>query len=63
MSFYCLYRFKTEVRDVSDLAQDDVLLAAMASCHGLTIIEGHLAGDPLDIKMFEATKWVCCFFF
>lgn len=33
-------------------------LAAMATCHSLTRIEGELTGDPLDMKMFEATEWV-----
>lgn len=38
-------------------------VACMASCHSLTKIEGKLSGDPLDLKMFEATGWVCfCFF-
>ncbi|XP_058876833.1 polyamine-transporting ATPase 13A3, partial [Acipenser ruthenus] len=30
----------------------------MAACHSLTRIEGRLSGDPLDLKMFEATGWV-----
>ncbi|KAJ9592422.1 hypothetical protein L9F63_015838, partial [Diploptera punctata] len=33
------------------------LQPAMASCHSLTIIDGNLTGDPLDIKMFESTGW------
>ncbi|CAH1772705.1 unnamed protein product [Owenia fusiformis] len=33
------------------------LSAAMATCHSLTIIEGVISGDPLDLKMFESTKW------
>ncbi|XP_066578487.1 polyamine-transporting ATPase 13A3 isoform X2 [Amia ocellicauda] len=33
-------------------------LVAMATCHSLTRIEGRLSGDPLDVKMFEATGWV-----
>ncbi|XP_071946227.1 polyamine-transporting ATPase 13A3-like isoform X2 [Antedon mediterranea] len=33
-------------------------LACMAACHSLTIIEGQITGDPLDLKMFEATKWI-----
>lgn len=33
-------------------------VAAMAACHSLTTLEGRLAGDPLDLKMFEATGWV-----
>lgn len=34
------------------------LLAAMACCHSLMVIDGQLTGDPLDLKMFEATDWV-----
>lgn len=30
----------------------------MASCHGLTRVKGELIGDPLEVKMFEATEWV-----
>uniref|UniRef100_A0A8C6XF84 Polyamine-transporting ATPase 13A3 n=1 Tax=Naja naja TaxID=35670 RepID=A0A8C6XF84_NAJNA len=33
-------------------------VACMAACHSLTKIEGLLSGDPLDLKMFEATGWV-----
>ncbi|XP_061095235.1 polyamine-transporting ATPase 13A3 isoform X1 [Conger conger] len=32
-------------------------VACMATCHSLTKIEGVLSGDPLDLKMFEATGW------
>jgi hypothetical protein len=31
----------------------------MATCHSLTIIDGVLSGDPLDLIMFDATNWVC----
>jgi cation-transporting ATPase 13A3/4/5 len=34
------------------------LLVAMATCHSLTVIDGELTGDPLDLKMFAATDWV-----
>lgn len=33
------------------------LLETMATCHSLTLIEGVLSGDPLDLKMFQSTKW------
>ena len=33
-------------------------VACMSTCHSLTKIEGQLSGDPLDLKMFEATGWV-----
>jgi len=29
----------------------------LATCHGLTSVEGELVGDPLDLKMFESTQW------
>ena len=29
----------------------------MATCHSLTYIYGELAGDPLDIKMFDFVNW------
>ncbi len=35
------------------------LMAAMATCHSLTKIEGEINGDPLDLIMFNATNWVC----
>ncbi|MBZ3889945.1 putative cation-transporting ATPase 13A4 [Sciurus carolinensis] len=33
------------------------LCAAMASCHSLILLNGTIQGDPLDLKMFEATTW------
>ncbi|KYO40009.1 putative cation-transporting ATPase 13A2 isoform A [Alligator mississippiensis] len=30
---------------------------AMVSCHSLVLLEGRTQGDPLDLKMFEATGW------
>jgi len=50
--------FQKEVTSVADLDRASPLLVAMATCHSLTIIEGRLAGDPLDLKMFEASDWV-----
>uniref|UniRef100_A0A8C5QCH5 Cation-transporting ATPase n=1 Tax=Leptobrachium leishanense TaxID=445787 RepID=A0A8C5QCH5_9ANUR len=34
------------------------MLGAMASCHSLIIMDGEKHGDPLDVKMFEGTRWV-----
>ncbi|CAH8487038.1 unnamed protein product [Schistosoma turkestanicum] len=33
------------------------LIECLATCHSLTLIEGVLSGDPLDLKMFQSTKW------
>ena len=35
----------------------DEFLRGMATCHSLTLIEGKLSGDPLDVIMFEGTGW------
>ncbi|XP_077343608.1 putative cation-transporting ATPase 13A4 [Lithobates pipiens] len=34
------------------------LFTAMTSCHSLIMVDGKLQGDPLDVKMFEATAWI-----
>ena len=34
-----------------------ILQEAMACCHAITYIGEELIGDPLEIKMFESTKW------
>ena len=34
------------------------MLEAMACCHSLTYVNGLLVGDPLDIEMFNSTKWI-----
>ncbi|KAM8953105.1 putative cation-transporting ATPase 13A4 [Pelodytes ibericus] len=34
------------------------LFGVMTSCHSVIMVEGKIQGDPLDLKMFEATKWV-----
>ena len=38
--------------------ENSQLLKILASCHSLTYVHGKLIGDPLDIKMFDSTKWV-----
>ncbi|CAG0920834.1 unnamed protein product [Notodromas monacha] len=39
------------------LRKESHIMTALACCHSLTIIDGSLTGDPLDVKMFEATRW------
>lgn len=33
------------------------MLELMATCHALTYVKGVISGDPLDLRMFEATGW------
>jgi cation-transporting ATPase 13A2 len=35
-----------------------IILYTMATCHSLRIIDDELVGDPLDVKMFEFTRWI-----
>ncbi|XP_046580433.1 polyamine-transporting ATPase 13A3-like [Haliotis rubra] len=49
--------FRDEIRNMSKL-HNPLIVSAMATCHSLTIIDGHVAGDPLDLIMFEAVDWV-----
>ncbi|PVD35316.1 hypothetical protein C0Q70_02276 [Pomacea canaliculata] len=49
-------KFDPEIRDLTLLPKGP-LIEAMATCHSLTIIEGQLMGDPLDLIMFNATNW------
>lgn len=45
-------------KDLSQMNVKSPLIATMATCHSLTLIRGSLSGDPLDLSMFNATKWV-----
>mgnify|MGYP005983604885 FL=1 len=49
--------FHMPVKKVSALPSD-VFFCGLVSCHSLTIIDKQIVGDPLDLKMFESTKWV-----
>jgi cation-transporting P-type ATPase 13A2 len=33
------------------------LIELMATCHSIQFVNGELVGDPLDLKMFEFTRW------
>ncbi|KAK2463191.1 hypothetical protein APHAL10511_004846 [Amanita phalloides] len=53
-------RFGELTEDVHDLpiGKDKAsFLHAMATCHSLQSVDGNIIGDPLDVKMFEFTKW------
>jgi magnesium-transporting ATPase (P-type) len=34
-----------------------ILNEVMATCHSITYVDEKLVGDPLEVKMFESTKW------
>ncbi|KAF9998130.1 hypothetical protein BGZ65_006344, partial [Modicella reniformis] len=48
------------LQNASDSMQDKCtpLLYAMATCHSVKSLGGELIGDPLDLKMFEFTRWI-----
>lgn len=45
------------VEDVKQLPPSHPLVVGMATCHSLTLVNGKLTGDPLDLKLFESTDW------
>ncbi|CAH0731621.1 unnamed protein product, partial [Brenthis ino] len=49
-----LARPQRDPKRMNDLHE---LKIGMACCHSLTLLDGELAGDPLDLKMFESTGW------
>lgn len=51
-------KFSEPVSDTSALNVHSKFVQGMASCHSLTTIDGKINGDPLDLNMFEFTKWV-----
>ena len=40
-----------------DYKVNKAALYTMATCHSLRVVDDHLVGDPLDLKMFEFTGW------
>ncbi|ODQ78269.1 hypothetical protein BABINDRAFT_162923 [Babjeviella inositovora NRRL Y-12698] len=42
---------------IHDSNNGSKLLACMATCHTLRVIDEELVGDPLDYKMFDFTEW------
>lgn len=54
------HRFGELIDNVHDLptTRDQAyFLHALATCHSLRNVDGKVIGDPLDVKMFEFTKW------
>ena len=50
----------TDVDDVPIIGAADSktpLLHALATCHGLKVVNGEIIGDPLDVCMFNFTRW------
>jgi cation-transporting ATPase 13A3/4/5 len=50
----------TDVEDVPIIGAADAktpLLHALATCHALKLVNGEVIGDPLDLRMFEFTRW------
>ncbi|KAF8444715.1 hypothetical protein L210DRAFT_3040504 [Boletus edulis BED1] len=45
------------VHDIPTARDRASFLHALATCHSLKMIEENVIGDPLDVKMFEFTKW------
>ncbi|KAI6046068.1 hypothetical protein EDC04DRAFT_2864955 [Pisolithus marmoratus] len=45
------------VHDLPSVRDRANFLHALATCHSLRLVDGEAIGDPLDVKMFEFTRW------
>ncbi|KAM8702813.1 hypothetical protein ACLKA7_005162 [Drosophila subpalustris] len=50
-------QFQIPLKDISRLPYDHFLFG-MVTCHSITVMNGSMIGDPLDLKMFESTGWL-----
>ena len=46
-----------DIHDLPASREKANFLHALATCHSLKMVDGEVIGDPLDVKMFEFTKW------
>ncbi|XP_017853574.1 probable cation-transporting ATPase 13A3 isoform X2 [Drosophila busckii] len=49
-------QFQIPLKDVKRLPNEPFLFS-MVTCHSITIMNGKMMGDPLDLKMFDSTGW------
>ncbi|KAM7201515.1 hypothetical protein V8F33_003339 [Rhypophila sp. PSN 637] len=49
--------FLDESEDQKALEKRKAALYTMATCHSLRSVDDELIGDPMDLKMFEFTRW------
>jgi cation-transporting P-type ATPase 13A2 len=57
-----IHRFGELIDDVHDLPpgkdkEKATFLHALATCHSVIMLDGEPIGDPLDVKMFQFTRW------
>ncbi|XP_034112051.1 polyamine-transporting ATPase 13A3 isoform X2 [Drosophila albomicans] len=50
-------QFQIPLKDIGRLPYDHFLFG-MVTCHSITVMNGTMTGDPLDLKMFESTGWI-----
>lgn len=55
--FSDLYEDVESIPTIGAADQKTPLVHALATCHGLKVVDGQAIGDPLDLRMFEFTKW------
>lgn len=51
-------QFAKAIRDARALPEDNRLLLSLATCHSLSVRDGKVDGQNLDIKLFESIDWI-----
>ncbi|KAH8384957.1 hypothetical protein KR200_011995 [Drosophila serrata] len=49
-------QFQIPLKNIERLPYDHFLFG-MVTCHSITVMNGTMMGDPLDLKMFQSTGW------
>lgn len=49
--------FQLPFKNIEQHPQND-LLFGMVSCHSITMIDGQMSGDPLDLKVLLVIKFI-----
>ncbi|TMW45112.1 hypothetical protein DOY81_009808, partial [Sarcophaga bullata] len=50
-------QFQIPIKQIDRLPCDNFLFGMVVTCHSITVMNGKMMGDPLDLKMFESTGW------
>lgn len=54
---FIFHRFPSELFENHAEVPEEVQ-CCLAACHSASKIGGKMIGDPLDVKMFQFTRWV-----
>ena len=52
-----IHALASQAVEKEELSPDDMCRELMATCHGMSIVDGVAAGDPLEVELLHASGW------